>query len=246
MAIADFLKGLTSPAPAATPPAPAAPAASSPAQGAQDGQAGVAPAAAPAPEANPLEQWAKLFTTEAPKPDASKDGKPAEQLDPFNISPENLAKAASGINLSQVVTPELAQKALGGDANAFMEAINKSSQMTFMMAYQAAMQAVKPALDSRFADFSKKMPDTFKQLSVDATLQGDPLLSNPALKPVVDGLRSQILSKHPDATPQQLQQAISEYFKATGISLTPGKDTTKEAAKPSKGIDWDNFLTFSK
>jgi hypothetical protein len=192
-----------------------------------------------------LDQWAQLFTSEAPKPAA--DGNKTEAPDPFAISPEALAKAASGINLSQVVTPELAQKALGGDPNAFTEAINKSSQMTFMMAYQAAMQAVKAAMDNRFQDFQSKMPDTFKKLSVDATLQGDPLLSNPALKPVVDGLRSQILSKHPDATPQQLQQAISEYFKAVGISLKPEKASdTKDAAKPSNGIDWDNFLSLSK
>jgi hypothetical protein len=192
-----------------------------------------------------LDQWAKLFTSEAPKP--ATDDKKSEAPDPFAITPEALAKAASGINLSQVVTPDLAQKALGGDPNAFVEAINKSSQMTFMMAYQAAMQAVKAAMDSRFNEFQSKMPDTFKKLSVDATLQGDPLLSNPALKPVVDGLRTQILSKHPDATPQQIQQAISEYFKAIGVSFRPEKgNDTKDTAKSSSGIDWDNFLATSK
>jgi hypothetical protein len=241
MTIAAFLKGLTGSAQA--PAAASAPAA--PAQGTTpEAQAGTT-TTAPAPTADPLEQWAKLFTSEAPKPGTT-DEKKTDAADPFAVSPEALAKAASGINLSQVVTPELAQKALGGDPNAFVEAINKSSQMTFMMAYQAAMQAVKAAMDNRFQDFQSKVPDTFKQLSVDATLQGDPLLSNPALKPVVDGLRTQILSKHPDATPQQLQQAISEYFKAIGISLTPGKNDAKDAAKPSKGIDWDNFLSLSK
>lgn len=245
MSIANFLAGLRNPqAPSAasassTASGPAAPAPSpASADGAQS-SVPVPPEAGAAP--NPLDAWAKMF--EAPEAAISPAAPAAPDL--WAPNSEHLARAAGNINLSSILPPELVGKALGGDQGAFVEIINKSTQMAFMMAYQASMQGVKPAVEARFADFSKEMPSTFKKLSVDATLQGDPLLSNPAMKPVVDGLRSQILAKHPDASPQQLQQAISEYLKALGISITPPAPGQERNAShgPSKTVDWDNFLS---
>lgn len=245
MSLSNFLASLTGgQAPAAAPPSQASAAPAAPAPSPANAASGQGSTPVPAGDGggtapNPLEAWAKMFEPATNAPPAA----PAAP-DLWASNPEQLAKAAGNINLSAVIPQELVTKALGGDAASLMEVINKSSQMTFMMAYQAAMQGVKPAMEARFDAFSKEMPSTFKNLSVDATLQGDPLLSNPAMKPVVDGLRKQILGKHPDATPQQLQQAISEYLKAVGISVAPPPNGHAKGASQgtSKAVDWDNFL----
>lgn len=253
MSLSNFLASLTgsaTPAAAPTQQTTAAPAASasSPASAA-NGQSS-APALAQAgqgaaPATDPLAAWGDLFKpAAAPATDPAKAPAP---VDLWNVNPEQLAKAAGGINMTSAIPKELVAKALAGDADAFMEALNKTSQMSFMMAYQASMQGVKPAMEARFDAFSKEMPSTFNKMNMDATLQSDPLLSNPAMKPVVEGLRNQILAKHPDATPQQLQQAMSEYFKAVGISVGKPQATAASAAQgTSKVIDWDNFLSTTK
>jgi hypothetical protein len=240
MAFSDFLAGLSKPPapPAATPAPPPAPAANapSPALAPDAGSAGVAPI-------DPLAKWGDLFKPTPPPAPGTQPPAPAADL--WAVNPQQLAKAAEGINLASVIPQELATKALGGDVASFMEVINKSTQMAFMLAHQSAMQGVKPAVDARFSSLEKEMPSTFKKLSVDATLQGDPLLSNPVMAPVVEGMRAQILSKHPDATPQEVQKAISEYLKSIGIAVTPAgtQQSSKDAGQgSSKEVDWDNFL----
>lgn len=251
MSLSNFiasLKGGQAPSAAPAPTATAALAANAlspaPAGDSSSSNPAMQPGQGAAP-ADPMAAWAEMFKP-ATASVAAGDVKVPAAPDLWNVNPEQLAKAAQGINLSSVVPQELMQKALGGDAASFMEVINKSSQMTFMMAYQAAMQGVKPAMDARFDAFSKEMPSTFKQLSVDATLQGDPLLSNPAMQPVVSSVRAQILAKHPDATPQQIQQAISEYLKSVGISMAPPSAAANIKQGSSKEVDWDNFLVTPK
>jgi hypothetical protein len=236
--IGEFLSNLGKPSTPAAPqaaipvaPAPQASPVSSPIDDATNEGAG-----APTSEAV-LSDFAKMFTAETPK----QEGGDAP-VDLFAINQDQLAKAAGTINMNGVVSPELVTKALGGDTASFMEVINKVSQMTFMMAHQAAMSAVKPAVDAEMQSFSKKMPTKFNEMSLDATLQSDPLMSNPALKPVVDSLRTQIMSKHPDATPQQVQKAISEYMKASGITLAPQGKDAKKTKETQGGVNWDNFL----
>jgi hypothetical protein len=144
--------------------------------------------------------------------------------------------------MSSVLPQELVAKALAGDSASFMDVINKTAQMSFMMAYKASLQGVKPAVVAQMAALDKKMPDTFKKLSVDATYAGDPLLSNPALSPVVSSIRQEILTKHPDATPQQLQQATVAYLKSLGFTGVPDTSKSSGEKKPSGAIDWENFL----
>lgn len=253
MSLQNFLaslKGGQAPAAAPAQQATAAPAVSapSPASAASGQSSTPAPAqagqgAAPTPTVDPLAAWSDLFKP-APAPTGEAAKAPAAP-DLWNVDSKQLAAAAGNINLANAIPQELVTKAIGGDAASFMEVINKTAQMSFMMAYQASMQGVKPAMEARFDAFSKEMPSTFQKMSVDATLQSDPLLSNPAMAPVVEGMRSKILAKHPDATPQQVQQTISEYLKAVGITVAQPQQGQAAGAKQgtSKEVDWENFLS---
>ena len=254
MSIMDMFRTIVPAAPAASNGQPnGAPAANSPSQAAAPGQplpgTSATPGTAPngvVPEGaavSPLDTFKDIWQTAA---------NPADDTSgPMfsGVDPQKLMESAGKVDFAKAVTPEQMQAiAAGGEGavKAFAESMNKIAQTVYAQSAFATTKIVDQAMERQQQNFAKNLPSMVKKFSVNENLQAEnPLLSNPALTPLVSALSEQLVRKNPNATSGEIQQQVNDYFAALGTSFAPKAPETPQsraAAKAAKSENWDAFL----
>lgn len=197
----------------------------------------------PSPAASPLDTFKDLWQTPANTPDDSSGPMFAA------VDPQKLMESAGKVDFAKAVTPEQMQAiAAGGEGavKAFAESMNKIAQTVYAQSAFATTKIVDQAMTRQQESFAKQLPSMVKKFSVNENLQTDnPLLSNPALTPLVSALSEQLVRKNPNATSSEIQQQVNDYFRALGTSFAPKPPetpATRAAAKAAKAEDWSAFL----
>jgi hypothetical protein len=165
------------------------------------------------------------------------------------VDQQKMMEAASKVDFAKAVTPEQLQAiGAGGDGAvaAFAQAMNKVAQTVYAQSAFATTKIVDQALAKQQENFDARLPSMVKKFSVNENLQTDnPLLSNPALTPLVSALSDQLVRKNPNATSAEIQQQVNDYFAALGTTFAPKPVETpasRAAAKAAKQEDWSAFL----
>jgi hypothetical protein len=209
-----------------------------------DPQNPMVPAGTADPQTTPLDAFSTLWET--PKVDPN-----APPSDPNNyfatLDPAKVMESAKKVNFAnQQVTPEmLAEVAKGGpDAvKVMMQLINQSSQAVYGQSALATASIVQKALDAQREQFQKQLPGILKnQLVSDSLATENPIFTNPALQPMVDMVRQQVLQKFPTATQAETKQQIVSFFNAMQGELQP-KPTVSAKQKAADGMDWDSWVS---
>jgi len=73
-------------------------------------------------------------------------------------------------------------------------------------------------------------------------LASNPLLSNPAIQPLVGALQEQLVRKNPNASAAEIQQQVNEYFAALGNTFAPKPAPVSNSGKSKDSEDWEKFL----
>lgn len=241
MSIFDTLFG-SSTAPAATAPegtsapaAPAAPAASttSTAEGASTSQD------AAKENKSPLDQYTELWKNDPTK-------KADQSSTVFNVDQQKLLEAASKVDFTKAITPDMlaAIKAGGEGANeAFIDAINKVSQLNYAQSTLAASKIVEQALAQAEVKFAERVPNMIKrQQASDSLITANPALSHPAAQPIIYAIQHQMAAKYPDATPTELQRMATEYLENFANLAMPKKPETTKSQSVKNETDWSEWL----
>lgn len=203
------------------------------------GQPGQA-ASTPAGSQSPLDQFQKLWET---APNTNPNG-PV-----FNVTPQQIQAEAAKMNFAATVAPEIIQKALTGDANAFAQAINIASQNAFAHATHATTIMVDKALEKRLGEFSAKLPDQIRDYQAQTGLANEnPMFSNPAVKPLVTMVQKQMATQFPTATPEQINAHVKEYLTGVFGAITPQQaaaqgDPNNLPFGTKSGTDWEKLLS---
>lgn len=247
----------TKPTVAAPPAAPAPvpgvtnnPANNTPAVGTKQGEGtapnGVVPndgsATGDKKEESPLANFATLWDTPAPSADA-KD--PNEQK---GLDPQKIMEAAGKVDFAKVVNQETLAKITAGGPDAvaaMIDALNKTSQTVFAQSTIAAQRIADNAVSAAEERFNTQLPQAIRKQSLNSSLVGDnPAFANPAVKPLIDALQTQLAEKFPKATDKELKTMAQEYLTgASQIISPPQKDNSSENQKPGKdNVDWDKWL----
>lgn len=227
-------------------PAPAAPAAPSPATpgnipGTVDPNA---PAPSPTPATpveptepnSPLDEFKTLWepvTTEGDDP-----GTPT-QLDPVKLK-EVISKADFTKSLNQ---ENLSQIAAGGEGAiaAFTDALNQVARQVLEHSTLAANQMQEQRISEALAKQAATLPDLIKAQSLSNSLQTkNPIFSNPAITPIMDAVKAQLVAKNPTATADQLTEMAQNYVLAMGEAFSPAAPTSE--GTPGESVNWDKFL----
>ncbi len=198
---------------------------------AADEASAAAQAEATANQAQKLEDFTSLFE---PKADPNAD--PATQpSDPFaSLTKENLAKAAGNLDFSNAVPEELVSKALSGDAQAFRQAINGAIQAAFVESMSGANTLSQKRIDHAIeSKIEKLVAQRLADHDINSTVSKNPLLSNPATKPIRDALTSQIRSANPGISASELNNQLTGYLTAFAASVNPGSQNQSSA--PTSG-----------
>lgn len=249
-----FLPGIFGKQAPAAAPAPATPAPASPAAVAGGG-AGPAtqqqqlanPAANPAamqgtpatPPAggpqNPMDSFVDMFK---PRPVDPKAPKAPTLADPFlgPMDPAAFKQQVAQANFAASIPQETLQKAMSGDQQAFMDAINTASREAFAAAAQlshglvehgarTAADRVSGSLDSRIRNFQIKSQNTNHEA-----------LAHPAVAPMLNAVKMQIAQSNPNLSPDAVQQQAEQYFTQMADVLVAPKNAAAQAAqKPAQG-----------
>ncbi len=254
-----FLPGIfgkqAAPAPAAPAPAASPAAVAGGAAGpATQQQAPANPAAAPnamvgaqTPPAaggpqNPMDSFVDMFK---PRPVDPKAPKVPTMADPIlgPMDPAAFKQQVATANFASAIPQETLQKALSGDTQAFMDAINMASREAFAASAQlshglvehgarTAADRVNTSLDSRIRNFQIRSQNTSNEA-----------LAHPAVAPMLNAVKVQIAQSNPNLTPEAVQQQAEQYFtQMADVLVAPKQQAAAEAAKPTQG-DFSYLLT---
>lgn len=199
----------------------------------------------PAPEVSPLDAFKDIWQT--PTNAAKDDSGPMYG----NVNPAELLKSAQKVDFTKSISAANLQAIAGGGeaaVKAFAESLNTVAQQVFAQSTFATTKIVDEAVARSQANFDTKLPSMITRHSVNSGLTDqNPILSNPALAPLVSALNEQLVRKNPNATPGEIQTQIGDYFAALGTSFAPKAPETPQsraANKAAKSEDWGSFLSF--
>lgn len=227
----------SAPNPMAAPQNPAADPAKVPASGTSaNPPAGTSGAA----EANPLDAFKDLFTI------TENDVKNQPQ-DPFaspllTFDPKKFAEAAGKMNFAAAINPELAQKALGGDVNAFMDVINSATRSVFASATQMFTGVMEQAFKKNNGRFDQSLGSKFRDFQLTSQSPTNPAFKHPALAPMLAGVRASISAKYPNLSANEVAQKAEEFFNVMGSVMGGATGASKTDQTPAD-VDWEQFLT---
>lgn len=192
---------------------------------------------------SPLAGYEDLFTI-------SPDPKLSQNQEPFTFDEVAFDKNIKNLNISKTINPELIQKALGGDQEAFSQIINSQTQTTVSMLTKLFAKQTKAALAKQRESILKEVPDTVRSTSNRNSLQSDnPGLNNPLVRPILDTIESQLRVKFPEASDADIQNHAKKVMTGLATSITGGNANDKNNDPNSRqrgpngtdNVDWGEF-----
>jgi len=199
---------------------------------------GAVPAAAPAEPAtpdSPLDEFKTLWEDLPTDPNAAPDT-------PTVLDPAKLKEVITKADFTQVITPEnLTAIAAGGEEAqaAFTASMNAVAQQVLLQATLAGNKMTEQAVAAAIAKQTESIPELIRTQSLSNNLvKANPIFSNPAAKPIMEALQSQLAVKNPTATPDELATMTQEFVVALGQQLVPAPEATPEG---EVSLDWSKF-----
>lgn len=199
------------------------------------------------PPKSPMAEFHDLFKNVPVDP----NNPPKKSALDFDLDPQKMMDAAGKVDFTSILPAELLAKIKAGGDDAVAAnilAMNLIAQKTYGQSAVAAAAITKEALKAARSEFASEIPAMLKALNLDAGLRDkNPLFEDPAVAPILEGLKSKILEKHPDATPQQLQTMAEGYVEKFAASfgkkpaVPKGKVGSRQTGEPDD--DWETFLT---
>jgi hypothetical protein len=193
-----------------------------------------------------LDQYAALWQTPT-----SADGKPvAAPADPmsspvFNFDPRAIQTSASKMDFTAGLAPDLATKALGGDATALSELINGAVRNAVVGVTLSQGNLINQAVATNNERVTQALPRHIKSVQLMETPNENPVLDHPAVQPLVGALKQMAFAKDPNASPAAVAKMVNDYISGLGTALHEQSPTTvaaKAAASKAAGEqDWSLF-----
>lgn len=186
-------------------------------------------------EQSPLAEFQDLW-----KDDPTKKQDPATPI--TSASPEDINKSMQKLDFSNVITPQnLTAIGQGGEAaqKAFVETLNSFGRTLMTQATVVNNTITQRAVSDAVTSYAAKLPQTLRdQTSAVHLADSNPLFNNPAVKPIMEATRSQLLEKFPNATPAQITEMTNNYITAVSQAFAPKVTSPQELNQ----TNWDLFL----
>ena len=182
---------------------------------------------------NPLDAYSKMFDNAANNSDI--------QAPTFKLDSKVVDEVAGKMNFTQNLDPAVVQKAMQGDAQAFMQAIQSASQAAYKAAIQHNTSLTDTFITQR-SEYEKRQIDkgVHSQLTTQA-LSSAPNFSHPVIKQELNRVADQFSRANPDASPIEVAEAAKKYITDLSSALNPSTKT--ESNNSSGEMDWSKYLS---
>lgn len=185
---------------------------------------------------NPLDTYQKVFDN------AAKDSN--IQAPSFSLDPKVIGDVSSKMDFTKGVSPELVQKANGGDASAMFQLMQEIGRNSYRAAIEHTTKLTDTHLGQR-AEFDSKQVQrgVKKQLTSDA-LASTANLSHPLVKAELNKIAERFANsaEYADASPKDIAEAAKAYFNEIHAAFNPPAKT-KEEERASGEVDYMKYLT---
>jgi hypothetical protein len=179
--------------------------------------------------------WNAAATQATPAAETTNPNQPPPVNHLLTPSAELVKVAKANINMANIISKEQLAAFTPEQQTALLHIADNAAQMGYMAAHQSSTSAANAALDARFAEQSKQLPDQFRQLQTQQAVAANPILASPTLKPVVDAETARFRKLYPTATPTELATVVGAYLQDT-LNITAPVSTQSAAPKTT---DWD-------
>lgn len=194
---------------------------------------------------NPMGKYADLWAP--PKEGEVVPG--AVTLPNYTPDPTKLREAIKGKDFLQGLSPEVMTKVQAGDGASMVTAISHAvSNAVEMMTHVSAGMTQNAVADVHKLYKDTVLPDLLKRNDVNQQLADNPIFTNPATAPLVEGMKAQFLAKYPNASTAEISRMANEYVKDfAGIVMNQNGMTVTKTAVPGKDgapaeQDWNKFF----
>jgi hypothetical protein len=184
----------------------------------------------------PMAEFAKLWDTPTIDPNA------AAPTEPVALTAEAVQKVVANANFAGGVTSEvMATIAAGGEEaqKAMMLMLNQATQQAVTQSIMASSKLNEKAIADALAKQEATLPDLLRDQAANSHLNDlNPLFSNPAIKPVIDATRQQLLQKFPGDTPAQTAEKLQNFIVAMGAQFAPKEVVNDNASQETNWVDF--------
>jgi len=195
---------------------------------------------------SPLDQFKDIWSP--PKQDSTPD---ISQYSYPKLDPSKLVEGIAKMDFTRNISPELFQKATGGDAIAMKQMLNQVAQEAFSTSFQASDRYNKQIFDTYDKSVAARIPKEVGRREVDnlikQSFKGNGM-DHPAIAPVIDVITKQMRQHYPEASAQEIADASKMYLKEiapliTRQSESDANNQSQQVRPKSKVItDFSNFL----
>lgn len=204
---------------------------------------GAEPAANPSPASQPTQSPTDKF-----KELWSNPNQPPGETPNFKIDPQQLAKVSSSMDFTKSISREdLSKIAQGGEEaiTALGNVLNAFGREVFGASAQFSSHMTDSGYQSASKIIDNGLPTAIKrQLTEQQIFNSNPKLKDPALQPLIGALQSQFSAKHPNASPQEINDLVNEYMGSVvaGAFAKEDPDAAAQATRKNAASDFSSFL----
>jgi hypothetical protein len=181
---------------------------------------------------NPMDAYGKMFDN---------TGLQADKPPSFSIAPDVMDKVVGQQDFTKGINPELFQKVLQGDSNAFMEVLNSVGRNAYRSSIEHGGMLTDQFVSAREGHSNKGFSSKVKQELTTNALSGTPNFQHPVVRKQLTEIATRMSQLHPDASPQEIADLSKQYLTDLSSVINPPADT--KAQEASKETDWDKYFS---
>lgn len=154
------------------------------------------------------------------------------------ITAEQLSTTLANSNFLSGIDPEVLKRASSGDSAAFSDVINQGLRTVMTQSVLASHGLVEAGARGQSAQWKDTLPSMVRSSNVQDALSSNSVFSNPAAKPMVELVRAQLESKHPQASAKEIAELTQQFIGDFAKLATP-PETKQQDGGRSGGNDTD-------
>ena len=163
-----------------------------------------------------------------------------------DFTDDALSKAFGAARISTTIKPEILSSLFDGNqekAAALSGILDQAFQIGLSMSAKNAMKLAEHGITHGFDKFKTgELSQLLAQRSVQSgVLEANPMLANPAYKPVYDAMVSSLTAQYPNATQQEITQHATKHITNLVNGLAPKNQTNTNTGNLKPAGTTDSF-----
>lgn len=193
--------------------------------------------------ANPMDPFLKLLTPSKEVSEQHQNQQATQQSGIFgNLDHNAISEQVKKTSFTSSISPDLAQKALSGDHQAFADYVNQVAQNAFQASIQMSQGMVEHGVKTGQERVNGTLDSRIRDFQLNTHNSQNPALQHPVGKSLLKTMSKQIATANPTMSPQEVNQQAETFFMEFAKMITqPEQDKQQQESQKAAGPDWSQW-----